>query len=64
MAAVISEIVSSLVNCCLEKVCKNVSLHEDFFDSLPVGLKSKLTKKLSMRGLLKDFHLKKVAVKY
>ena len=58
--AVIFEVVSSLVNNCLEKISKDVSLYENLFEGLPLDLKRKLTKKLSMRGLLKDCHLRKV----
>lgn len=58
--AVIFEVVSSLVNNCLEKISKDVSLYENLFEGLPLDLKRKLTKKLSMRGLLKDCHLRKL----
>jgi hypothetical protein len=60
MAAFKSQVVSSLLNDCLENVSKNLTLHEGLFEILPPDVKSKLTKKLSMRGLLRDFHLQKV----
>lgn len=60
MAAFKSQVVSSLVNNCLENISRRLTLHEDFFDLLPHDVKSKLIKKLAMRGLLRDRHLQKV----
>ena len=60
MAAFKSQVVSSLVNNCLENISKTLTLHEDLFDVLPHDVKSKLIKKLAMRGLLRDYHLQKV----
>jgi hypothetical protein len=60
MAAFKSHVVASLLNNCLENISRNLTVHEDLFEILPVDIKSKLTKKLSMRGLLRDWHLQKV----
>ena len=60
MAAFKCQVVSSLLNNCLENVSKNLTVHEEVFEMLPPDVKSKLTKKLSMRGLLRDCHLQKV----
>ncbi|XP_028397032.1 protein AMN1 homolog isoform X2 [Dendronephthya gigantea] len=60
MAAFKSHVASSLLNHCLENISKNLTLHQDLFDTLPPDIKSKLTKKLSMRGLLRDCHLEKL----
>ena len=62
MAAYKFHVVSSLVNNCLENISKNLSVHEDVFEILPPDVKSKLTKKLSLRGLLRDHHLPKVKI--
>ncbi|CAB4000465.1 AMN1 homolog [Paramuricea clavata] len=60
MAAFKSHVVASLLNNCLENISKNLTVHEDLFEILPVDIKSELTKKLSMRGLLRDWHLQKL----
>ena len=60
MAAFKCQVVSSLVNDCLENISKRLTLHEDFFEVLPQDVKSKLIKKLAMRGLLRDRHLQEV----
>lgn len=60
MAAFKCQVVSSLVNDCLENISRRLTLHEDFFEVLPQDVKSKLIKKLAMRGLLRDRHLQKV----
>lgn len=62
MAAFKSHVASSLSNHCLENISKNLTLNQDLFDTLPPDIKSKLAKKLSMRGLLRDCHLEKVCL--